>query len=214
MEVYRTDFAVRAKADKSPVTEADERAEAYVLQKLGKLAPGIPAVGEELYAAGGRPDISGGRFWLVDALDGTTEFTKRGEDFTVNIALIEKGAPVLGVVHAPALALTFWGSPAGAFRSRGDGAAEHIQARLPAADGLVSLTSKSHRSQEDEFLKDYAIKADIPRGSSLKLCLLAAGHAVLNAAGGSIVALDGSGTLRYGKANVLNPTFVARGRMA
>ncbi len=233
MDVYRTDFAVRAKQDKSLVTDADERAEAFILKELARIAPNIPAIGEELYAAGGRPDISGGRFWLVDALDGTTEFTKRGQDFTVNIALIENGTPVLGVVHAPALELTFWGSPAGAFRSQGAGAPERIRVRAPAPDGLVSLTSKSHRSKEDEFLKDYRIKQDIARGSSLKLCLLAAGeadihprlgptsewdiaagHAVLNAAGGSIAALDGSGTLRYGKTNVLNPTFVARGRMA
>jgi 3'(2'), 5'-bisphosphate nucleotidase len=233
MEVYRTEFAVRAKLDKSPVTDADERAEAYILKELAKIAPGIPAIGEELYAAGERPDISGGRFWLVDALDGTTEFTKRGQDFTVNIALIEDGTPVLGVVHAPALELTFWGSPAGAFRQRGNDVPEPIAVRAPAPDGLVSLTSRSHRSKEDEFLKDYKIKQDIARGSSLKLCLLAAGeadihprlgptsewdiaagHAVLKAAGGSISALDGSGPLRYGKADIRNPTFVARGRMA
>ena len=230
MDVYASDFEVRAKADKSPVTVADERAEALIVARLKALAPAIPVVGEELYAAGQRPDISGGVFWLVDALDGTSEFTKRGQDFTVNIALIEQGIPTLGVVHAPALGFTCWGSSDGAFRKNGDGPAERIGARRPPHDGLTAVISKSHQSNEAEFLKSYKIAGSVNRGSSLKFCLLAAGeadiyprlgptsewdiaagHALLAAAGGSVTQLDGS-AIRYGKADVLNPHFVARGR--
>jgi 3'(2'), 5'-bisphosphate nucleotidase len=232
MEVFRSDFEVRSKADKSPVTEADERAEAFIVERLAAIAPEIPVVGEELYAAGQRPDISGGVFWLVDALDGTSEFTKRGQDFTVNIALIENGVPTLGVVHAPALGFTCWGSPEGAFRKTGAGPAERIAARAPGPDGLVAVISKSHASNETEYLKDEKIAGTVNRGSSLKFCLvaageadidprlgptsewdIAAGHALVAAAGGSVSQLDGA-PLAYGKANVLNPHFVARGRTA
>ena len=232
MDVFNSDFKVRAKADKSPVTVADERAEAFIVERLSALAPAIPVVGEELYAAGQRPDISGGVFWLVDALDGTSEFTKRGQDFTVNIALIENGISILGVVHAPALGFTCWGSPDGAFRRTGDGPVERISARKPSPDGLVAVISKSHASNEAEFLKDEKIAGSVNRGSSLKFCLvaageadiyprlgptsewdIAAGHALLSAAGGSVTQLDGT-PIAYGKANVLNPHFVARGRVA
>jgi len=224
MEVFHSEFEVRAKADKSPVTVADERAEAFIVERLTALAPDIPIVGEELYAAGQRPDISGGVFWLVDALDGTSEFTKRGQDFTVNIALIEN-------VHAPALGFTCWGSPDGAFRKTGDGPIERIAARKPGPDGLVAVISKSHASNETEYLKDEKLAGSVNRGSSLKFCLvaageadiyprlgptsewdIAAGHALLLAAGGSVKQLDGA-PLAYGKANVLNPHFVARGRV-
>ncbi len=232
MEVFHSNFVVRAKADKSPVTLADERAEAFIVERLNVLAPGIPIVGEELYAAGQRPDISGGVFWLVDALDGTSEFTKRGQDFTVNIALIEHGVPTIGVVHAPALGFTCWGSPQGAFRKTGDGPVERIAARQPRPDGLIAVISKSHASNEAEYLKDEKLAGSVNRGSSLKFCLvaageadiyprlgptsewdIAAGHALLSAAGGSVTQIDGS-AIAYGKANVLNPHFVARGRPA
>lgn len=230
MDVYRSDFEVRAKADKSPVTVADERAETFIVEHLNAVAPGIPVVGEELYAAGLRPDISGGVFWLVDALDGTSEFTKRGQDFTVNIALIEDGVPTLGVVHAPALGFTCWGSPNGAFRKTGEQPAERIHSRVPPASGLIAVISKSHARNEAEFLKNTKVAGTVNRGSSLKFCLvaageadiyprlgptsewdIAAGHAVLSAAGGSVTQLDGS-AMRYGKDDILNPHFVARGR--
>lgn len=232
MEVFASNFEVRAKADKSPVTVADERAEAFIVEHLGVAAPGIPVVGEEGYAAGLRPDISGGRFWLVDALDGTSEFTRRGTDFTVNIALIDGGVPIMGVVHAPALGGTYWGSPDGAFRRAKDGPAEPIAACLPDAAGLVAVISKSHQTDEAAYLKAFPISRIVNRGSSLKFALvaageadiyprlgptsewdIAAGHAVLAAAGGTVTTLDGE-PIRYGKANVLNPYFVARGRTA
>ena len=98
MAIYATDFSVRGKGDASPVTEADERAEAVILAGLEQLAPGIPVVAEESVAAGRTPDVSGGHFWLVDPLDGTKEFISRNGEFTVNIALIDQGRPVAGVV--------------------------------------------------------------------------------------------------------------------
>jgi 3'(2'), 5'-bisphosphate nucleotidase len=108
LAVYATDFAVRGKADASPVTEADERAEAVILAGLARLTPDIPVVAEEAVAAGRIPRV-GERFWLVDPLDGTKEFINRNGEFTVNIALIEDGRPVLGVVFAPALDRLFAG---------------------------------------------------------------------------------------------------------
>ena len=109
MEIYATDFENETKADESPVTAADLAAEAVIEAGLAELAPDIPLVAEEAASEGRLPDISGGRFWLVDPLDGTREFINRNGEFTVNIGLIADGAPVLGVVHAPALNLTFTG---------------------------------------------------------------------------------------------------------
>lgn len=109
MEIYATDFKTETKADKSPVTAADIAAEAVIEAGLTKFAPDIPLVAEEAASEGRVPDIFGGRFWLVDPLDGTREFVNRNGEFTVNIGLIVDGAPVLGVVHAPALDLTFTG---------------------------------------------------------------------------------------------------------
>ncbi|HRG72102.1 MAG TPA: 3'(2'),5'-bisphosphate nucleotidase CysQ, partial [Thauera aminoaromatica] len=109
MDIYRSDFAVRGKDDASPVTEADERAEALIVPALEALLPGVPVVAEEAVAAGRLPAL-GRRFWLVDPLDGTKEFIGRNGEFTVNIALVEDGEPVLGTVFAPALERLFLGA--------------------------------------------------------------------------------------------------------
>ncbi|HXC38899.1 MAG TPA: 3'(2'),5'-bisphosphate nucleotidase CysQ [Burkholderiales bacterium] len=240
MRVYESDFAVRGKADDSPVTEADERAERVILAHLAALAPDIPAVSEEACSKDGLPPPTA-RFWLVDPLDGTREFVKRNGEFTVNIALIENGAPVLGVVYIPALDdLYFGGEGLGAYRENGreyplkDGGARHaIHARRPPAEGLIALASASHGDEAalQAFLaKDGRKVAGIQRcGSSLKLCRIAAGeadlyprlgrtmewdiaagHAVLRAAGGRVRTLDGS-ELGYGKPGYENPHFVASG---
>ena len=110
MEIYKTDFDVRSKEDASPVTEADEKAEALIRVRLEDAYPDIPFIGEEAYAAGHRPDISGGLFWLVDALDGTREFVHKRGEFTVNIALVQNGRPVLGVIFVPASGDLYFGS--------------------------------------------------------------------------------------------------------
>ncbi len=237
MGVYATDFAVRGKGDTSPVTEADERAEAVILAGLARLAPGIPVVAEEAVAAGCMPDVSGGRFWLVDPLDGTREFVSRNGEFTVNIALIEHGAPVLGVVLAPAV-----GGPAGRLfaGALGQGAwvedghgRRPIHCRSVPAEGLTVVASRSHGDAAalDAFLAGRRVARLTNAGSSLKLCLLAegaadlyprhgrtmewdiaAGHAVLAAAGGQVWLLDGSAPLAYGKPGFENPHFYAAGQ--
>ncbi len=225
---------VRAKDDASPVTAADEAAEAFILQALETLTPKIPVVAEEAMAAGTQPDISDGLFWLVDPLDGTKEFLARNGEFTVNIALIQDGEPVAGVVHAPALAKTWTGAgPGSATYSEADRPPLGIAARRPPEDGLVVVASRRHgASQElDSFLADYHVAEQVAAGSSLKFCLVAsgqadlyprfgrtmewdtaAGHAVLLAAGGSVTRADDGTPLRYAKPGFENPHFIARGK--
>ena len=141
LEIYAQDFAVARKADASPVTQADQLAEAIILEALRRATPDIAVVAEELAAAGHLPASAPERFWLVDPLDGTKEFIARNGEFTVNIALIERGRPVLGVVYAPALGVTYWAFAGRAFRRLGptmewDTAA--AQCILEAAGGRVT----------------------------------------------------------------------------
>jgi 3'(2'), 5'-bisphosphate nucleotidase len=221
MTYYKGEMGVREKDDASPVTDADEAAEAIILA-------------EEAMAAGGAVDVSGGRFWLVDPLDGTREFIAHRDEFTVNIALVIDGAPVLGVVHAPALDLTCCAAGHGtAMMERAGAPAVAIAVRGAPADGLVAVGSRSHGDQAkmQELLGKMTISEVKVAGSSLKFCLVAsgeadiyprygnthewdtaAGHAVLRAAGGSVRTLDGA-ELAYGKApRFLNDEFIARGR--
>jgi len=230
MAIYDTDFAVRGKDDASPVTEADERAEALIVPALDALLPGVPVVAEEAVAAGQVPDVAE-RFWLVDPLDGTKEFISRNGEFTVNIALIENGEPVLGLVHAPALKKTYAGATGcGAFIENCIGR-RPIKCRRPPLEGLSVVASRSHGDAAalDAFLAGRKVAELKSAGSSLKLCLIAAGeadlyprlgrtmewdiaagHAVLAAAGGRVTRLTG-GTLTYGKPGFDNPHFVAEG---
>lgn len=231
MEVYNSDFAVENKDDKSPVTEADRRAETLILDALrGDLRTPYPIVAEEEVASGRVPQVNGSPFWLVDPLDGTKEFIKRAGEFTVNIALIEGGRPQLGVVHVPALGDTYWGSPLGAFASFAGAGAQPIACRPVPAKGLVAVASRSHRNPElDEFLAQFDLAESISSGSSVKFCLVAcgkadlyprtgrtmewdtaAGHAVVRFAGGSVTRMDGS-ELLYGKPGFDNPHFIVRG---
>jgi 3'(2'), 5'-bisphosphate nucleotidase len=224
----------RQKADKSPVTAADEEAEALIIARLAEAAPAIPVVAEESMSAGAKPDVSGGVFFLVDPLDGTKEFLSRNGEFTVNIALIERGRPTAGVVFAPAIGRLFWGSDGQAFEEHGKRPALQIATRPVPADGMTAIASRSHRDRlTDEYLEHYPIRDLIAAGSSLKFCVLAAGeadiyprhgttmewdtaagHAVLAAAGGRVTRLDGKTPLTYGNAreNFTNPSFVAWGR--
>jgi 3'(2'), 5'-bisphosphate nucleotidase len=228
---YHGNVAVRAKADASPVTAADEAAEAVILERLAELTPGVPAIAEETVAAGHVPDLNDGPFWLVDPLDGTKEFLSRNGEFTVNIALIERREPILGVVLAPALARAWWGARhKGAIARDADGDARAIAVREPPAGGLVAIASRSHRDPETQaFLDQAGVAEGISAGSSLKFCLIAegradlyprfgrtmewdtaAGHAVLSAAGGRITTRDGAPFL-YRKPGFENPAFIARG---
>ncbi len=231
LAIYRSDFAARTKADASPVTEADERAEAVIVAALRALTPGIPVVAEEAVARGGCPAV-GAEFWLVDPLDGTKEFISRNGEFTVNIALVRDGAPVLGVVLAPALGRLFSGAVGAGAELEDAAGRRRIAVREPPPAGLTVVGSRSHGDAAalDAFLAGRQVAALSAAGSSLKFCLLAAGeadlyprlgrtmewdiaagHAVLAAAGGSVRTLDGA-PMRYGKAGFENPHFVASGR--
>lgn len=232
MDVYNSNFQVGEKADQSPVTEADRRAEALIMERIkAQISERFPIIGEEAFAEGRAPAIAPNEpFWLVDPLDGTKEFVSRNGEFTVNIALIDAGRPVLGVVHAPAVKQTYLGSPHGAFADVNGSGPQPIRCRLWPTDGLTALVSRNHGSPETEqYLGKFSIKDRIGSGSSLKFCTVArgladiyprlgrtmewdtaAGHAVLRAAGGIVTDLDGS-ELRYGKPGFENPHFVAKG---
>lgn len=214
-------FDVVKKACGSPVTLADEAAESLILAGLSAELPDIPVVAEEAVAAGRSPDISGSRFILVDPLDGTKEFVKGSDEFTVNIALIEDGIPVIGVVYAPAKNRLWAGGPDGAtvVAFDEDGRPVRSVARCRNPDVVVGVVaSASHRTPEtDAFIARYPGAETISIGSSLKFCLLAEGRAdlyprfgptmewdtaggdaVLRAAGGVTITTDGL-PLVYGK---------------
>lgn len=229
MAFYRSGVAVRTKDDSSPVTEADEAADGLIVGGLREAAPDIPVISEESIGAARAP--AGGRFWLVDPLDGTKEFIGRTGEFTVNIALIEEGRPVLGVLHAPALDETYVADGEGqAVRIIGGAAPQPVRARAVPAKGPVVVASSAHRDAEtDAFIAEQRPSRIARAGSALKFGLLArgaadlyprfgrtmewdtaAGHAVLAAAGGDVRTVDG-GALRYGKPGFANPPFIARG---
>lgn len=232
MDIYNGDFAVSEKADKSVVTAADTAAEEVILAGLASLFPNIPVIAEESVAAGRIPDVKD-RFFLVDPLDGTREFISRNGEFTVNIALIIGGRPVFGVVFLPALETVYWTDGDHAAWRRDASATVRILARQAPADGASVVASRSHRDPEtDAFIATLSVKEIVSAGSSLKLCRvaegkadvyprfgrtmewdIAAGHAVLNAAGGSVTRSDG-GPFLYGKPGWDNPPFIARGRVS
>lgn len=239
--IARKPLAVRQKADLSPVTAADEAAQAVILEGLAKLLPGVAVVSEEL--AGSEPAIEAGApFILVDPLDGTKEFINGGSDFTVNIALIRDGQPVMGVVHTPATGTVHVGTADdGAWTGRVEGDAvvdrRPIMVR-PCPDGtkVDVVASKSHRTPEtDAYIGRYPVGDLVSAGSSLKFCLVAegeadlyprmgttmqwdtaAGDAVLRAAGGKVVTTEGE-PFRYGPNGEAgttafrNPWFIAAG---
>lgn len=229
LEVYARPITAVAKVDGSPVTEADAAAEAVILEMLKPT--GIPVLGEESVAAGIIP-VLGERYFVVDPLDGTKEFIKRNGEFTVNIALVEHGVPVLGVVLAPATGETFIGDASGAWFCNTQPGSDLARTRISvaSAERLRIVASRSHGHAALAALCDTLdVESDVSVGSSLKFCLLArgdaqlyprftptsewdtaAGQAVLEAAGGAVVTLDGE-RMRYGKGDLafLNPYFVA-----
>lgn len=236
MQVYASPIVSRTKADRSPVTDADEAAEAIILAGLEKLTPGIPIVAEEKTARGDIPGIASSPFWLVDPLDGTREFIDRNGEFTVNIALIDAHRrPALGIVLAPALegGVAWLGlGQAGALRFSGanDMVGQPIHARIVPASGATVLVSRNHRDADTEaWLQRQETPKPVTVGSSLKFCRIAegaadlyprfasisewdtaAGQAVLEAAGGAVLTWDNA-PLAYGKPGFRNPGFLARG---
>ncbi|MFS0735466.1 3'(2'),5'-bisphosphate nucleotidase CysQ [Sphingomonas sp. 1P06PA] len=232
---------VRAKQDGSPVTLADERAEAVIVAALARVAPEIPVIAEEAVAAGHAPP-TGPRFFLVDPLDGTREFVNGSGDFTVNIALIEDGRAVMGVVYAPATGAIYAGAAGqGARQARVVegvvGAWRPLVLDEASDEAIAVIASRSHLSPETEaYIRRFPVRDFVSAGSSLKFCKVAAGEAdlyprlsrtmewdtaagdaILSAAGGRVCTLDGA-ALRYGKrdqaddSDFANPWFVATGR--
>ncbi|HYC02485.1 MAG TPA: 3'(2'),5'-bisphosphate nucleotidase CysQ [Azospirillaceae bacterium] len=231
LRVYATEFDAARKADGSPVTAADNAAEAVILPALRALTPHIPIVSEEAFERGEIPEVTGTPFWLVDPLDGTKEFLKRNGEFTVNIALVRDGVPVLGVVLAPATGELFAAAGPGTAISVRDGAERSIAVRAAPADGLTVLSSRSHadNAELDAHLAALPVRERLVCGSSVKFCRIAegrgdlyprfgptmewdtaAGQAVLLAAGGAVLNHDGS-PFRYGKPGFRNPGFIAKG---
>lgn len=241
MEVYDAGPAVTYKADTSPVTDADHRAERIILADLAAAFPDLPVVAEESVAAGKVPDVAGRRFFLVDPLDGTKEFLDRDSHFTVNIGLIEGGVPVAGVIYAPALGVIYAASAGGARKAKVEhgrisGDWRPIGCRK-SPGRPVAVVSRRHNSREAiAHLNAQGITDYEAIGSSLKFCLLAEGHAdiyprfsrtmewdtaagdaILRAAGGETVTTDGL-PLAYGKrhqpndSDFANPWFISRAK--
>ncbi|HXV73187.1 MAG TPA: 3'(2'),5'-bisphosphate nucleotidase CysQ [Sphingomonadales bacterium] len=235
MNVYvKANIKMRQKRDASPVTEADERAEAILMLALKTKAPGIPILAEEYAERHGVPKRAEREYFLIDPLDGTKEFVGKDKAFTVNVALVQKAVPVMGIVYAPAKRLLYFAyGPGRVFRVEGSSKPKAISVRKADPKKLVIVASRSHRNPETEaFLKTYPKAKHVSIGSSLKFCLVAegkadlyprlgptmewdtaAGHAVLTAAGGEVLNPDGS-AFRYGKAGHRNGHFLARGDAA
>ncbi|MBP0483098.1 3'(2'),5'-bisphosphate nucleotidase CysQ [Sagittula salina] len=234
MEIYEgPDFEVKTKSDASPVTAADEAADALISAGLRAAYPDVPLVTEEQAAS---HDVQARTFLIVDPLDGTKEFINRRGDFTVNIALVEDGVPTRGVVYAPARKRMFWTNSVGhsveevgTFDPETVGDTKDIRVADPDNDALMIVASKSHRDQAtDDYINRYKVKDMRSAGSSLKFCLVAtgeadlyprlgrtmewdtaAGHAVLAGAGGRVLRFDDHTPLAYGKEGFANPFFIA-----
>ena len=234
MEIYDADdFDVRAKSDDSPVTEADEAADALIAAGLRAAFPDIALITEEQAETHSQ---TAGRFLIVDPLDGTKEFIQRRGDFTVNIALVEDGRPVRGVVYAPAKGRLFYTDDSGQtveesapFDKETAGETRPLHVRDADNGGLVVVASKSHRdAATDAYIGKYDVADLASAGSSLKFCLVAAGeadlyprlgrtmewdtaagHAVLAGAGGRVLRFDDLTPLAYGKPGFANPFFIA-----
>jgi 3'(2'), 5'-bisphosphate nucleotidase len=235
MEVYATDFSVERKDDKSPLTEADKRSNAVILKSLATLFPEIPAISEETKLTPYSERRNWHLYWLIDPLDGTKEFIKKNGEFTVNIALVENGRPVLGVVYAPALNKCYFGIEGQhAFMSSGGDTWKKIENTVHYSQkSLVKVVaSRSHLTDDTlkfvEDLKKQGKQVDfVSSGSSLKFCLVAEGaadvyprfgptmewdtaaaHAVANAAGKKVLNAVTHQELTYNKENLLNPEFI------
>ncbi len=232
LEVYSgADFGTTYKDEGSPLTLADKAANDIIVAALKTLTPDVPVLSEESKAEPFDVRKSWDRLWIVDPLDGTKEFIKRNGEFTVNIALVEGGVPVLGVVYAPALKVTYYGARgSGAFRFK-DGILNRILVSNFSTGGpLKVVASRSHRGDElERFLDQLGLVEVLSMGSSLKFCLVAEGAAhiyprlgptmewdtaaaqcVVEAAGGQVVSLDGR-PLRYNREELLNPSFIVTG---
>jgi len=232
MEIYAGEFNVELKGDASPLTCADRASHEVIVKGLHASFPDLPILSEEGRDIPYAERKNWQRFWLVDPLDGTKEFIKRNGEFTVNIALIEGGQVTAGVVHVPALDKTYLGIRGqGSWLTVGTGDPVRIVAReADHVSGLTVVMSRSHPSPElAAYLEDLKVANALPVGSSLKFCVVAegkadlyprfgptmewdtaAGHAVVEGAGGTVTTVDGK-KLQYNKENLLNPHFIVSG---
>ena len=234
MDVYNSStFEVLLKSDDSPVTVADKKADKVISEGLKKYFPEIPVITEEQVKS---HDLNASVFFIVDPLDGTKEFIKRRGDFTVNIALVANGEPIRGIVYAPARQRLFYTDENGEaveemayFSVSKMGLLKKIQTAISDNKALKVVVSKSHGDKKtDEYISKYRFKKRVSAGSSLKFCLIAsgeadlyprfgptmewdtaAGHAILSAAGGSVLQAEDRQPLKYGKAYYRNPFFIA-----
>jgi len=232
LKIYQTDFAVETKSDDSPLTAADRAAHLHIVAALTRLTPDVPVWSEESATIEFSERSGWPQFWLVDPLDGTREFVKRNGEFTVNIALIRGHEPVLGVVHVPVTKRDYFGwLDGGAFVSDDGGEPEPISVSRTAESPVRVVGSRSHRGKSLEAYLDWiGPHVMVPMGSSLKLCLVAAGdadvyprlgltsewdtaaaQAIVEAAGGQVIDLQGHRLLYNTKAEVLNPYFIVLG---
>ncbi|WP_420554963.1 3'(2'),5'-bisphosphate nucleotidase CysQ [Neptuniibacter marinus] len=233
MDIYDKDFAIYDKSDSSPLTEADLAAHTLLVKGLNALTPNTPVLSEESNEEEKQDRFSWTTYWLIDPLDGTKEFIKKNGEFTINVALIENGEPVFGVVYAPAIDVLYWGAKGeGAFKQEGDQQPTAISvAKVPTVNtGWKVVGSRSHQSEEFKQFMEKLPEADIiAMGSSLKLCLVAEGkadlyprlgltsewdtaaaHAVVLAAGGQVLSAEDMKPLIYNsrKDTLLNPHFI------
>ena len=230
MSIYMTDFKVDYKADESPITAADIASHNVIVEGLSNLSEDIPILSEEGAEIPWSERKHWQRFWLIDPIDGTKDFTQRTDEFTVNIALIENGEPILGVVTAPALKEAYWGLRGqGAYKRDNTGHVQRISVAPPGEAKRV-VASKNYLNEDTKaFIDKLGAHELVQAGSSLKFCKIAEGHAdiyprlaptcewdtgaahaVLSAAGGKVETLEGK-PLQYGKEDVLNPHFIASG---
>ena len=231
MRFYHGRTSVALKSDSSPLTDADRASHDFILQFLPGLVPGIPVISEESQDPTHGPADVDGCFWLVDPLDGTKEFLKGTGEFTVNIALIERGRPVTGVVHAPAIGISYFADlNNGAFRKQSTGAPVPIRVQRADRERLRIVASKDHAGPLVAAMLARLGKVELKSmGSSLKFCLVAEGSAdvylrdvptmewdtaaaqcIVEAAGGGVCTLDGQ-PLRYGKPGLKNPKIITVG---
>ena len=235
LEVYENDFTIKYKRDGSPLTIADQRAHNLIKRSLQDLTTNIPVLSEESSVKTFKQRSSWSRFWLVDPLDGTKEFIRHSGEFTVNIALIERCRPVLGVVHTPVSGISHYAAQGnGAFHCTSTGQSRKIQVRPVTGSPVIMTTSRSHSSGEvlryrQNIEKSLGPVETVSLGSSLKICLVAEGsadiyprlgptsewdtaaaHCILMEAGGEIIDVCGK-SLCYNKTDILNPWFFACG---
>ncbi len=232
LEVYSTDFEVQSKEDASPLTQADLASHRWIDAGLRSLTPDIPVISEESGLADFGERSGWQLYWIVDPLDGTKEFVNRNDEFTVNIALVQDGTAILGVVHVPVYGRTYVGCR-GLGAQRRDGDSDPVSIRVAAASGEPPriVGSRSHRGKSlDAYLAAIGEHEMVPMGSSLKFCVVAEGNAdlyprlgptsewdtaaaqaVVEQAGGSVVTLDGKPMKYNTKADILNPHFLVVG---